>query len=207
MYLIFDFDGTLVDSFVCAMDVFNALAVEFNFRKIAEDEKDNLKNLTAKQLMSLLQIPMYNLPAVLYKAKKHMRHEMQYLKPFSGITQVLQELYDAGFNLGIVTSNSEKNVISWLQDHDISQYFQFIKSAPNYFGKAATLKKIIKQKKLPRDDIYYIGDETRDIEAAKQCGIASVAVTWGFNSEKILSEHHPDYWARKPEDMLQLFNG
>ena len=101
MHLIFDFDGTLVDSFCCVVDVFNALADDFNFRKISVDEIDDLKNLTAKELISSLQIPIYKMPAVLYKAKIYMREEMHHLKPFPGIPQALHELYDSGFHLGL----------------------------------------------------------------------------------------------------------
>ena len=207
MHLIFDFDGTLVDSFCCVIDVFNALAVDFNFRKIAQDEVDGLRDLTAKELIKSLNIPIYKLPAVLYKAKIYMRNEMHHLKPFLDIPQALHELYDSGFYLGIVTSNSEQNVTSWLSDHEISSYFKFIHSAPNYLGKGKTLKKIMGINKLDEKTACYIGDETRDIEAAKQCGIPSIAVTWGFNSEKIISEHNPHYLVRKPEDILKIFQG
>ena len=103
MHLIFDFDGTLVDSFSCVVDVFNTLAVDFNFRKIAACEIDGLKDLTAKELIKHLNIPFYKTPAVFYKAKIYMQNEMHHLKPFPGISQTLRELYDAGFNLGIVT--------------------------------------------------------------------------------------------------------
>ena len=84
--------------------------------------------------------------------------------------------------------------------------FQFIHSEANYFGKTRLLKKIINQYKLDKSRVFYIGDETRDIEAAKQSGLHSIAVTWGFNSEKILSQHEPDFIARKPEDLLTILS-
>ena len=56
MHLIFDFDGTLVDSFCCVIDVFNALAVDFNFRKIVVDEIEDLKNLSYRQMLCMGKI-------------------------------------------------------------------------------------------------------------------------------------------------------
>ena len=53
--------------------------------------------------------------------------------------------------------------------------------------------------------MFYIGDETRDIDAAKQCGISAVAVTWGFNSEAIIAKHNPHYLVRHPKDILTIF--
>jgi len=38
-----------------------------------------------------------------------------------------------------------------------------------------------------------VGDETRDIEAAKAAGFQSVAVTWGYNSKKVLENARPDF--------------
>lgn len=205
MHLIFDFDGTLVDSFNCAIDVFNTLADEFKFRKVLSHEVYELKNLSSRQLMKHLKISMYKIPAVLYKAKHCMHSEMHKLKPFPGISQVVKELSEAGLSLGIVTSNSEQNVVSWLERHEILGYFDFIISAPSYFGKGKTLKKILKANKLDQKKVFYIGDETRDIDAAKQCGISAVAVTWGFNSEAVIAQHEPHYLVRTPADILTIF--
>lgn len=202
MYLIFDFDGTLVDSFCSVIEQFNILANDFNFRKITLEEIDGLRDLSSRDLVKYLKIPIYKIPAVLYKARKRLQNEMHKLTPFVGMHQVLHDLSDAGFSLGIVTSNSEENVVSWLNHHKMKQYFNFIHMESSYFGKKSVLKKVMKINKIKK--AMYIGDETRDIEAAKQCGMSSIAVTWGFNSEKILSQHHPDYIARAPKDILEI---
>jgi len=81
-YLIFDFDGTLVDSFYTVMEKFNLLADEFNFRKINGDEIDGLRDLTSRELIKYLEIPIYKIPSVLRSARKHMQSEMQTLLPF-----------------------------------------------------------------------------------------------------------------------------
>ncbi len=205
MHLIFDFDGTLVDSFNCAIEIFNTLADEFKFRKILSHEAHDLKNLNSRQLMKHLKIPMYKIPAVLFKAKHCMQKEMSNLHPFPGIPEVVQSLSDTGLSLGIVTSNAELNVLLWLERHEILGCFDFVISAPSYFGKGKTLKKILKANKLDQRKVFYIGDETRDIDAAKQCGISAVAVTWGFNSEAIIAKHNPYYLVRHPKDILTIF--
>ncbi len=203
-HLIFDFDGTLVDSLGCALDAYNALAADFGLRKITANEIDDLKNMNTTALIKYMKIPLYKIPAALYKARTYMRYEMRTLKPFPGIIQVLNELSGAGCSLGILTSNSEQNVVSWLECHGIATCFNFVTSSPSYFGKGKTLKKIIKLNKINVNNAYYIGDETRDIDAAKQCGVSSIAVTWGFNSEKIMAENNPDYLVHVPEDLLAI---
>ncbi len=204
-YLIFDFDGTLVDSFRTVMEKFNLLADEFDFRKISGHEINALRNLTSRELINYLEIPIYKIPSVLRSARKHMQSEMQTLLPFNNLPEILQELRDIKIPLGILTSNSSENVTRWLERNKIKCFFNFIHIESSYFGKKYILRKIIQSHKMNKSQAFYIGDETRDIDAAKESEIHSVAVTWGFNSEETLMQYQPYYIARKPEDILTLF--
>lgn len=205
MHLIFDFDGTIVDSFDRAVEKFNILAEEFCFRKVYPTELEMLKNLSSRELVKYLKIPVYKIPRVIYKARKYMNSDIPKLASFLNLPQILQRLYNENFSLGILTSNSEKNVMTWLDIHQMKYLFNFIHVESNFFGKARVIKKILKKYNINKKQAFYIGDETRDIEAAKQNGIFSVAVTWGFNSEKILLRHQPHFIVRKPEDLLSIW--
>ncbi len=204
LYLIFDFDGTLVDSFQTAIKAFNLLANKFNFRKIYEDEISNLKNLTSKELIKHLEIPFYKIPTVLLHARKYIRSEIPFLLPFANLVETLKTLHALNISLGILTSNSLANVIEWLERNNIRHLFDFIQAESSYFGKKNMLKNIIKLSNINKSKAFYVGDETRDIEAAKKNDIFSIAVTWGFNSEKILLEYQPHYLIHKPEDLLKI---
>ncbi len=57
------------------------------------------------------------------------------------------------------------------------------------------------------DDVIFIGDETRDIEACKRAGIRCVAVTWGYNSEKSLAAQNPHRVFHRPEELRALIAG
>ena len=203
-YLIFDFDGTLVDSFRTAIEKLNLLADEFKFRKISSDEINGLRDLTSRELVKYLEIPLYKIPRVLRHARKHMYNEMQTLSPFTNLPEILQKLHDMKIPLGILTSNSSKNVTRWLERNRMECFFNFVHIESSYFGKKRILRKILKTYKMDKSQTFYIGDETRDIEAAKESGICSVAVTWGFNSEKILTQYQPHYIVRRPEDILAI---
>ena len=56
-------------------------------------------------------------------------------------------------------------------------------------------------------DIVYIGDEVRDVEAAKAMGVKIVSVTWGFQSKQILERGEPDYIAEKPKELEKILGG
>lgn len=204
MYLIFDFDGTLVNSFCNVIDKFNILADEFNFRKISPEEVEGLRNLNSRELLKFLRIPLYKLPKVIQKARKFIHADIQALPSFENLPEVLRQLCKAGIFLGILTSNSKDNVLNWLQHHKLDALFTFVHMESNFFGKKRVLKKIMKKYQIDPSEAFYVGDETRDIDAAKQSGMQSVAVTWGFNSEQVLLSHEPDFLVKHPEELLEV---
>ena len=73
------------------------------------------------------------------------------------------------------------------------EVFDFVYSGSSIFGKDRVIRKVLKSLDIPLSNAIYVGDETRDVEAAKAVGIAIIAVSWGFNSKKILEARHPDY--------------
>jgi len=205
LHLIFDFDGTMVDSFDTVIRKFNLLAGEFNFRYIDDHEINDLKNLTSKELIKHLNIPIYKIPKVIVRARALMRDEIPKLPAFVSLREVIEEIRKMGIGLGILTSNSSENVTEWLKHNSLQNVFHFIHNESSYFGKKRILKKIIRNYNMDCSRTFYIGDETRDIEAAKACNIHSIAVTWGFNSEAVLLKHQPHFIVRKPEDILAIF--
>ena len=122
IHLIFDFDGTLVDSFCTAIEKFNLLSVKFNFRKIQADEIDDLKNLTSREVLKYLKIPIYKMPGVVIKARSLMRSEIKNLRPFLNLNEIIKKLSEMNVNLSILTSNSSGNVCEWLQENDYSTF-------------------------------------------------------------------------------------
>jgi phosphoglycolate phosphatase len=204
MHIIFDFDGTLVDSFDVMLEKFNLLADTFKYRKVKLEEIPTLKNLNSREFIQFLEIPLYKIPRVLAAARKSIRDNMQGLASFPDLPGILQQLHAKGFTLGILTSNSEENVSTWLTLQKLDHLFQFIHHKSSLFGKKQILKKIIRQLNMNKTKTVYIGDETRDVEAAKLNNIHSIAVTWGFNSETALQTYQPDFIARLPRDILEI---
>jgi phosphoglycolate phosphatase len=204
MNLIFDFDGTIIDSFHCVVKKFALLADEFNLRKVDEHEINELRHLTSREIIKYLRIPIYKIPFIVYQIRKYLHDEMSKLAPVTNMPQVLKKLHEAGFFLGILTSNSQENVELWLEFYHMQHFFNFVHMESSFWRKKHILKKTLKEYKMDQTQTFYIGDETRDIEAAKQCNIYSVAVTWGYNSEEVLLQCQPHYIVYKPEDLLTL---
>ena len=73
---------------------------------------------------------------------------------------------------------------------------------PRLFGKGKALKRILRAERLTRADVLYIGDELRDVEAAKKAGVKVAAVAWGFHTAELLRSGSPDYVVRDVSELM-----
>ena len=204
--LIFDFDGTIADTFHAMVEISNGLAGEFNFKKIETHEVDDYKDKTSQEMLKLLKVPTLKVPRIARRAKNELNKRISTIKPVPGLKEILVEINSLGYKLGILSSNSTDNVNKFLKAHGLN-LFDFVLTSSRFWGKNHGLKKLILQKNYAPQDILYIGDETRDIEAARKSGIRVAAVTWGYNSSKALKNFKPDYILHSPQELLQLCLG
>ena len=200
--IIFDFDGTIADTFNLMLDVSNRLADEFNFYKIQPFEVETFRNKTSFQVLSSLQIPFFKIPKILLKVRAEVAKQMSSVKPFPDIVDILRQLKPLSQQMGIMTTNSSQNVKHFLENYQLT-LFDFIIPTSRMSQKYTELKKF-KKSSLPNQPIIYIGDETRDVDAAKRTRVTSIAVTWGYNSQKVLEAHQPDYLVESPQKLLEV---
>jgi HAD superfamily hydrolase (TIGR01549 family) len=200
MNLIFDFDGTICDSFNAVFAVAVNHFPELNDPPITSDEA---RNLGIKELIKRSNIPKYKIPQIMINSRKELSKYMHKLQTFPNIDDVIRRL-SKKHKLGILTTNSKKNVITFLEKNKLNKYFDFVHSELALFGKHKKLIKVMKRHSLNPNETIYIGDETRDVEAAKEVGIKSVAVNWGYEAEKLLQKANPDMIISSPVDLLKL---
>jgi phosphoglycolate phosphatase len=201
--IIFDFDGTIADTFSFYLDLLNKLADKFNFQKLDPEKIDFYRNMSSHDIIKNFQIPRLRLPFVIFEAKRLLQKGIEQIHPIDGIKDTLTKLKTRDILLGIITSNSVRNVNAFLLCNNLPQ-FEFVISPMRIWEKSRTLKKLIINIKLDQANVFYIGDETRDIEAAHEAGIKSIAITWGYNSEAILKSFSPDYLITNPEELVGI---
>lgn len=201
--LIFDFDGTIADTHHQIIKISNQLAEEFGYSLIRPEEIEKLKDKTSREVIRHLKVPILKIPAILAKAKKELYDGMTEIDPIEGLKEILQKLKMAGARMGILSSNAPENINKFLANHDL-EVFEFVDSTLKVWTKNISLKKLLQRHGFLPKQILYIGDETRDIEAAKALGIKVAAVTWGYNSERALKKHKPDFLIHTPQELFQL---
>jgi phosphoglycolate phosphatase len=200
---IFDFDGTLADSADWVMRTFNDLAREHGFRSASEDELRILRGRSNRDIVKFLGVPAWKLPAIAADARKRFARDIHQIKPFEGVSEMLASLKARGASIAIVTSNSEENVRTILGPTNAARV-DFYDCGASLFGKARKLRNTMAKAKIPPARTLCVGDETRDIEAAKEVGAASAAVTWGYATEAILVEQAPTVILKTMQDLVAL---
>ena len=201
--IVFDFDGTIADTYQAIVDITNDLSSEFGYQPIDEEELLLLKNLSSKEIVRRAEISLFKIPFLVKRVQKELGEQIADLSPIKGIESVLLELKQRNYILGIVTSNIRENVMLFLRKNNLEYLFDFIYSGTNIFGKHRIINELVRKRQLNKTDVIYVGDETRDIRSARKSGINVIAVGWGFNSQEILAEYKPDFLAVKPTELLE----
>ncbi len=202
LVFIFDFDGTLCDSAVPFAEELNAHAERFNYKKLGKGDWEKLRAFSSKQVLKYLGIPFYKLPFVIKKVRSGLEDKILDMKLHTGIDALLKELKVRGHKMLILSSNSEKNIRNFIKKENVD-IFDSISSGSSLFGKGKIVKDLIQKQKLNPNNVYLVGDETRDIDAAHSAKIKSIAVSWGFNDLATLKSANPTFYISNPAELLE----
>jgi len=187
----FDFDGTLADTMPWFNAILNTVADKYHFRKIDASEREALRSRDAGEILKYLNIPLWKLPAIM----THVRTLMQEIDPsvqlFDGIPQALARLKASGLRLAIVSSNSVENVKRVLGE-ETAALFDDYECGTDLFGKAAKIDRLLRQHGTAPERFLLVGDEMRDIDAARKAGVRVGSVAWGYNHVDALRGRGPD---------------
>jgi HAD superfamily hydrolase (TIGR01549 family) len=200
-HIILDFDGTIADTLELGLVIYNRIAPEYNCRPAGEEECELFRTKKPQVLLEAYGISRLKLLTLMLRLRKEMRRHLSEMKPFTGMNAALREISNAGYRMGILTSNSVENVRKFLEINNLTTLFDFIYSGRSFLGKEKLIRKLLIHEQLTAGRVVYVGDETRDIEASRAAGIPVIAVSWGLNSRDLLVSLAPDQIADKPEDL------
>jgi phosphoglycolate phosphatase len=176
---IFDFDGTLADSFPFFLSVFNTIADRHAFRRIDVARAGALRHLGVRQMMDHVGMPAWKLPLASKTFMAMMQDSAHAISLFDGIADALRYLHQHGVRLTVVSSNSEHNVRAVLGPELAALVARF-DCGMSVFGKASRIRAVLKACGVAPVDALYIGDQATDAEAARKAGVAFGAVHWGY---------------------------
>lgn len=205
-HVIFDLDGTLLDSSEGIVNSFRATLDELG---MGADE-DQLRHLIGPPLWHSFRVLGVEAPFVDEAVALYRRHYAAFgvfeATVYAGIHEVLQEMHATGIALGVATAKRVDFATQMLGAHHLAEYFDII--------AGASVDLVVSEKYDIIDEalrhwgekgssaIWMIGDRRYDVEAAKRHGLTTIGVTWGFGSDTELLECGADALARVPRDLL-----
>jgi len=201
-HVVFDFDGTLVDSKGIFLNIYNGMAQQKGYVQMTPDNIEHLRTLSITKRCSYLNIPLYQIPFVAVRFIRKYREAIPLLEFNSGVEGMLKELDKAKVPYSILSSNSHENIAVFFEKKRLRAPDIFCSS--NIFGKDRVLAKFLKIKKLDKSDILYVGDELRDVVACRKIGVKIAWVSWGYDSIEALQDHQPDYVIDDPNALCDL---
>jgi phosphoglycolate phosphatase len=199
--VIFDFDGTLSDSGGWFLTIMDHLADRYRFRRVTPDEIEPLRRMSTRDVISHLRIPRWKLPFISRHVRRLFGRNTHQVHLFAGVSEMLAAIDAAGIGIAVVTSNSEANARAVLGPDNAARVRWWACGA-SLFGKAPKFRKVLRASGIPAREALSIGDETRDIDAARETGVRAGAVLWGYANPAAFAHLDPDIAFATPQAVV-----
>jgi phosphoglycolate phosphatase len=203
--VIFDFDGTLADSFPWVLRTVGEVADRFKFRRLRDGELEELRFCDAREVMQRLGVPRWKVPMIARYVRTRMAQDVHQIGLFPGAGEVLDQLADAGLRLAVVSANGESTIRTVLGPH--VRGVTAIAGGVSLFGKRGKLLRMGRLAGVEPGGVLMIGDEIRDLNAAKAARMDFGAVSWGLTRPEALEAGHPAALFRQMSDIPRFVLG
>ena len=208
--IIFDLDGTLIDSLEDIAVCMNKVLEELNLpihkmedykyfvgggisvlvENALNGHSDDIKEEVTKKFK------------VIYDQKLHAK-----TKPYEGIYELLDELEKENHNLAILSNKPHEFTIAYAKSLFDKYNFKEIHGQKSDIPKKPDPIAAINIAKVfdaPCEEVYFVGDTMVDMQTAKNAGMIAIGVLWGFRDEEELKEHGADFLVSHPLEILEI---
>ena len=202
-WIIFDFDGTLADTMDITYLIYTEVAAEFGYPVLSREEIIAMSHEPILQRLRKQKVRLYQIPKLMKAFLTKYVNVVETVPLFPNMFTVMKKLEEEGYLLAILSSNHHSIISRFIDTHELP-HFQWVQDQASIFGKAKSIQRALKKQQIAKEDVLYVGDELRDIEACKKIGISIAAVTWGYDSKELLLQGEPTFLANTPKDLLEI---
>ena len=186
--VVFDFDGVIADSLDFVLAVTNRYFERWGKETLT---RESFRDQDLEQLYHSSRANFLEEIYLLFRIKSAIHRSLKEIPVHPHVVPVLDEI-SRKTRLSLLTSNSKGNVLDFLKVHHIHNYFHRVEANFMMFNKGRGLISLIKSESLTPRDVIYVGDEPRDIRAAKFAGVSPIVVDWGYSSRSLLAKFKPE---------------
>ena len=211
--LIFDLDGTIADTIFTIRDAVNMCMEHFGFDAL---DTDTVRCNVGNGVKALIEGCA---PAEVVKDAQRFDATLAYFREcykvthdqidgcYDGLEAVIYKLYARGYTLAVLSNKPDplvKSIIKKLFDDGVFKIAQGQTELPRKPDPTVPLM-IADELGFGADETFYIGDSEVDVLTAKNAGMHSIAVSWGFRDREMLVEAAPELMIDEPEQLLEIF--
>ncbi|WP_295796987.1 HAD-IA family hydrolase [uncultured Treponema sp.] len=209
--VIFDLDGTLLNTLDDLADSCNETLRQMNFPLRSIDEVRQFVGNGIAKLMELaipdgMKNPEYEKSVLLMK-ENYAKNWQNKTRPYDGILDLISTLNEMKIKTGIV-SNKPDAQVKELAEYYFSSSIKRETAVGDFEGRNRkpspdSVLEVMRILEVNRDETIYVGDSDVDIKTAKNAGIPCISVTWGFRDRNFLLDSGAQKLVDKPEEILK----
>jgi phosphoglycolate phosphatase len=207
--IIFDWDGTLVDSIDWIVTCLSKAAISCGLNAPEDEAIKNIIGLSIHESLNILfpdvekevreQLILHYSHA--FFSKRASKNDV-----FQGVYEMLIELKARGFLLAVATGKSRSGLDRAMKGSELSGFFDITRCADETISKPdpKMVDEIIDELSVSRDKVVIVGDSAHDMAMAENAGIASIAVLCGANSQAQLQKYSPLFTFQQTTQLLEI---
>jgi phosphoglycolate phosphatase len=203
--LVFDWDGTLLDSAGAIVDAINAACRDLDLPEPPEERARHVIGLGLGDALrhAVPELPEARYPQMIDRYRYHYLSHDHELQLFDGAIELIAELAEAGFLLAVATGKSRIGLDRALNTSGLGPYFKASRCADECFSKPhpQMLEELMLEFSVRPSQTLMIGDTTHDLLMAKNAGVSALAVDYGAHSAAVLDALNPLARLRKVEEL------
>jgi len=207
--VIFDLDGTLVDSKYDLTDSVNFVRHEHGLNPLPVDKVASYlgSGITALVKAVLAELKNENFDEAVKMFKdNYAKHLTDKTLPYKDVMEMLSNIPQQKVLLSNKDEKFSKQILNTL---GLSKYFTEIYGGDSFKEKKPSplpIYEIMKKFSLSKEDIVMVGDGANDIMVGKNAGITTIGVLYGYSSQEQLNNLAPNYQAKSPKEIINIIN-
>ena len=208
--VIFDLDGTLLDTLCSISTGFNFALKSFGFKERTIEEVrifvgNGIKKAFEAALGSDADEQMIDDITAVFK-EYYTAHLYEHTKPYDGIIEMLKALKEKNYKMGVVSNKYDAAVKALCSNYFSGYITAAIGECPGTARKPSAdgIIKVMGALGSGFDNIIYTGDSEVDIQTAANVNVPCISVLWGFKDEEFLKSRGGRVFAQKPQDVIDI---